>query len=197
MSRLWPIGVAAVLGLSVVPSCAAQQNEAALQTELPTPESSESSEPHAATEADVVEEIDVSVALGSDGMLAVIHAPKTASVRAMKDELEVVSGPDYHLLVGRGAVEPLGEKARIVRRFGANFRRFLLDEGSLVVYETGTPQEQRYHFFMTASADGALEYHCRTPSDGMPTQNAVEHMIDVCKGVRLQEGEPTTDDLAQ
>jgi hypothetical protein len=171
--------IAVVILLST--ACAA--NEPAMRPELETPE--ETSETSVAPAgSDASDEPTVEVDLSDQGMAALVQAPRTAAVRAAASEIEIVSGPEYHLLIGRGKVDPLGEKARIVRKFDAKFRRFLVDEGDLIIYETGSDAEQRYHFFMTAKARGH-EYHCRTPDTGLSARDAVDHLVDVCRDVHF------------
>ena len=55
------------------------------------------------------EATEVEIDLGPHGMAAFVRAPEHAAVRAAADEVEVVGGPHFHLLVGRGAVDVLGE----------------------------------------------------------------------------------------
>jgi hypothetical protein len=180
-----PIVTFAVLGAAVAMGCAASANQPALEPELETPAPADEP-PRTGSEATRVD-----IDLAPTGMAAWIRAPSTAKVRAAASEVEIVGGPEFHLLVGRGAIDPLGEKARIVRAFGDEFRRYLTDDGDLVVYETGTPQEQRYHFFMTARVRD-LGYHCRTPPDGLPTRSSVDDVIDACRSVRFTEDAEVT-----
>jgi hypothetical protein len=169
----------------VAGACASRDNMPALQSELATPSESPSTtdDPGGAVPID---DTHVDVDLSEEGMAATIRAPESAAVRATNDEVEIVGGPDYHLLVGRGAVDPLGEKARIVRKFDGEFRRFLRDDGNLVIYETGTDREQHFHFFMTAKVGGE-EFHCRTPADGLETREVVDRMVEVCRSVRFRK----------
>lgn len=181
MSFAAPIACIAVLGVAMAMGYAASTHEPALKADLDTPEPSEVPEPAATAEP-----LDVEIDLAPSGMAAWIRAPSTAKVRATASEVEIVGGPSFHLLVGRGAIDPLGEKARIVRAFGDEFRRYLVDEGDLLVYETGTDQEQRWHFFMTARVRD-IGYHCRTPADGLPTRAAIDDVIAACRSVRFAD----------
>ena len=186
MSKPPPAFIAAAACLwAVTVGCAATENAPALRAQLDSPPAVEhATEERSDSPAPLDDAVEVEVDLSPHGMAATISAPRHAAVRASRSAVEVVAGADYHLLVGRGAVDPLGEKARIVRTFGGEFRRFLGDDGSLIVYETGTDQQQRYHFFMTARAQDE-PYHCRTPQDGLARRAAVDHMIQVCRSVTM------------
>ncbi len=140
--------------------------------------------PTDAAAASNADDVEVEIDLAPHGMAAFVRAPEAAAVRATAGEVEITAGPDYHLLVGRGDVDILGEQARIVRAFGDEFRRFLRDDGATLVYETGGDAEQRYHLFMSARA-GDEAYHCRTPPDGLPSRDAVDHLVKVCADVRF------------
>lgn len=184
MPRTAPIVTFAV-GIAVAMGCAASANQPALEPELEAPAPADDPPP---VEPEATR---VDIDLAPTGMAAWISAPSTAKVRAAASEVEIVGGPEFHLLVGRGAIDALGEKARIVRAFGDEFRRYLTDDGDLVVYETGTPKEQRYHFFMTARVRD-LGYHCRTPPEGLPTRRSVDDVIDACRSVRFSEDAEVT-----
>lgn len=178
--------VIAATSVIVAVGCTAGANAPALQPQLDTP-APIASTPDSGSNAEADAEVEVQVDLSANGMAARVRAPKSAAVRAASSEIEIVGGPNYHLLLGRGVVDPLGEKARIVRAYGDEFRRYLRDDGDLLVYETGTDREQRFHFFMLGQT-GELAYHCRTPPEGIGALASVHHMVEVCRGV-----EATTD----
>lgn len=166
-----------------------QSHDPALVAELERPESPPETGADSGTEdrdePTEDEPTEVEIDLSEHGMAAFVRAPEHAAVRATADEVEVVGGPSYHLLVGRGSVDVLGEQARIVRAFGSEFRRFLRDDGSVLLYETGPDDERHYHLFMTAKTHGQ-DYHCRTPPEGLPDERAVEHLAEVCAAVRFE-----------
>lgn len=139
-----------------------------------------------ASEAPASEAPQVEVDLAPTGLAATISAPEQASVQVHERHLEISDGAGYRLLVGLGAVDPLEEKARIVRDYGVSFKQFVADEGDTVIYETALAGENRFHFFATHRAK-EVAWHCRTPEDGIASVHDVRAMIEVCGDVRLRE----------
>ena len=143
--------------------------------------------PAAAAPADTIEAEDIHIDLAPHGMAASIAAPDGAQARATENGVELEGGNDFHLIVRRGSLDPLAEKADIVHRYGVGFRRFVRDRGTEVVYETSFAGENRFHFFLTSGVDAPIDYHCRTPDDGVASIDAIETMIEACKEVRFRE----------
>lgn len=128
---------------------------------------------------------DVRIDLGPGGMAATIAAPREAEAHATPDGVELRGGPHFHLFVRRGSIDPLEEKAEIVREHDDEFRRFLRDHGHEVVYETSTLQGARFHFFF-GSTRAEIPYHCRTPDEGVSSLLAVEQMLEACRHVHFR-----------
>jgi hypothetical protein len=124
---------------------------------------------------------DVDVDLTPQGMAARIRAPEHAEAKASPEGVELRSGDDYHLIVGRGVLDVLGEKGEIVKAYGPGFVQFLEDDGKTIVFET---RGERFHFFASYERKGA-GYHCRTGPDGAPTLELVRAMIDACREVKI------------
>ena len=139
-----------------------------------------------ATPADAIEAEDISIDLAPQGMAASIVAPHDAKARASNDGVELEGGGGFHLIVQRGPLDPLKEKADIVHRYGVGFRRFISDRGNEVVYETSFAGENRFHFFLTSKADAPIAYHCRTPNDGIESFEAIETMLEACRDIRFR-----------
>jgi hypothetical protein len=127
---------------------------------------------------------DVDVDLTPQGMAARIRAPEHAEVKATPGGVEVRSGDDYHLFIGRGVLDVLGEKGEIVEAYGADFEQFLEDDGKTVVWQTKGLGDGRFHFFASYQRKGA-GYHCRTGPDGAPKLELVRAMIDACRDVKV------------
>jgi hypothetical protein len=144
------------------------------------------SEPVATTPPNLIEASDISIDLSPHGMAASITAPNDAKARATDDGVELQGGEGFHLIVHRGALDPLKEKADIVKRFGVGFRRFVSDRGNEVVYETSFAGENRFHFFLTSKADVPIAYHCRTPNDGIAVFDEIETMIAACRDIQFR-----------
>ena len=141
----------------------------------------------ATIDPEVAPEPEVRIDLAPQGMSAWIAAPEGAEASVGPRGVELRGGGgDFHLLLRRGSLDPLAEKTHIVKEYGSEFRRFVRDLGHEVVYETMVMGEVRHHFFFTAE-DARIEYHCRTPEEGVPTLEAVEHMIEACQEVRFKE----------
>jgi hypothetical protein len=119
-------------------------------------------------------------------MAASIVAPHDAKAHVTSNGVELEGGDGFHLIVRRGSLDPLAEKARIVHRYGAGFRRFVRDKGTEVVYETSFAGENRFHFFLTTKAEAPIGYHCRTPDDGIASFDAIETMVEACRNVRFR-----------
>lgn len=97
--------------------------------------------------------------------------------------MELQGGDGFHLVVGRGSLDPLAQKEWIVREYGDGFRRFVRDEGTEVVYEVATIKDPVFHFFLS-NDDAPIPYHCRTAKEGVATLDLVERMIEACRKVR-------------
>ncbi len=136
---------------------------------------------------DTIEPEDIRVDLSPHGMAASISAPHDAKAHVTNDGVELEGGEGFHLIVRRGALDPLAEKKDIVQRFGVGFRRFVRDEGTEVVYETSFAGENRFHFFLTTEASAPIAYHCRTPDDGIASIDAIETMVAACRDVQFRE----------
>jgi hypothetical protein len=129
---------------------------------------------------------DIRIDLAPHGMAASIVAPHDAGVHVTSNGVELQGGDGFHLIVRRGSLDPLAEKASIVHEYGVGFRRFVRDDGTEVVYETSFAGENRFHFFLTSDADAPIAYHCRTPDDGIASFDAIETMIAACREVRFR-----------
>lgn len=175
--RPWLLGLVGSLA-----SAACTQHAAEGQAAAPGP----STQAPAAAPADTIEAEDISIDLAPHGMAASITAPHDATARATNDGVELEGGGDFHLIVRRGALDPLKEKADIVHQYGVGFRRFISDRGTEVVYETSFAGENRFHFFLTSGVDAPIDYHCRTPRDGVAAYEAIETMIEACRDVRFR-----------
>jgi len=138
------------------------------------------------TPPDTIEAEDIRIDLAPHGMAASIAAPDGAQVHATNDGVELKGGDDFDLLVSRGSLDPLAEKARIVHKYGVGFRRFIRDRGTEVVYETSFAGENRFHFFLTSDVDAPIAHHCRTPEAGVASFEAIETMIEACRDVRFR-----------
>lgn len=136
--------------------------------------------------AETIEAEDIRVDLSPHGMAASISAPHDARAHVTNDGVELEGGEGFHLLVRRGSLDPLAEKADIVKRYGVGFRRFVRDQGTEVVYETSFAGEHRFHFFLTTDAEAPIAYHCRTPDDGIVSFDAIETMVEACHDVRFR-----------
>lgn len=143
--------------------------------------------------AETIEAEDISLDLSPHGMAASISAPDNAKAHVTTDGVELEGGDDFHLIVGRGPLDPLVEKADVVKRYGVGFRRFVRDSGKEVVYETSVAGENRFHFFLTSDEKAPIPYHCRTPKDGNASMHAIETMVEACRDIRFREDiEPET-----
>jgi hypothetical protein len=172
LARPWLLALVGSLALA---GCThAAEGQAAASKPPPTP-------PPNPIEAD-----DISIDLSPLGMAASITAPRDAKARASDDGVELQGGDGFHLIVHRGALDPLEEKADIVKRFGVSFRRFVSDRGNEVIYETSFAGENRFHFFFTSKADAPIAYHCRTPNDGIAVFDEVETMIEACRDINFR-----------
>lgn len=158
------------------------------------PPGSSTAAPAASPTQDRTEAEDVRIDLGPAGMAATIVAPRDAHAHATPDGVELRGGDGFHLLVERGPLDPLVEKARIVREYQDGFRRFVADRGREVVYEVSSAGEIQFHFFLTHN-DAPIAYHCRTPDRGVPSLDLIERMIGACRQVRHRaEIEPTSSE---
>lgn len=174
LARPWLLAVVGSLALA---GCShAAEGQAAASKPAPTP----------TAPPDPIEADDISIDLSPHGMAASITAPHDAKARAADDGVELQGGEGFHLIVHRGALDPLEEKAEIVKRYGVGFRRFISDRGNEVVYETSFAGENRFHFFLTSKADAPIAYHCRTPSDGIAVFEEIETMITACRDIRFR-----------
>lgn len=142
--------------------------------------------PSPAAAPDPIEADDIRIDLAPHGMAASIVAPHDARARAANDGVELEGGEGFHMIVRRGSLDPLAEKADIVHRYGVGFRRFVSDTGNEVVYETSFAGENRFHFFLTSEADAPIPHHCRTPDDGIPSFDAIAVMIEACREIRFR-----------
>jgi hypothetical protein len=174
--RSWLLGLAGSLA-----AVACTQHAAEGQAAAPGP----SSATPADTPPDEIEAEDIRIDLAPHGMAASIAAPHGAQARATNDGVELKGDDDFHLIVRRGSLDPLAEKASIVHAYGVGFRRFIRDRGTEVVYETSFAGENRFHFFLTSDVDAPIDYHCRTPQDGVASHYAIETMIAACREVRF------------
>jgi hypothetical protein len=131
-------------------------------------------------------------------MAASIAAPHDAQARVTTDGVELQGGEGFHLIMRRGSLDPLAEKASIVQRYGVGFRRFVRDRGTEVVYETSFAGNERFHFFLTSESEAPIGYHCRTPDDGIDSLAAIETMVEACRDVRFRADiEPEASVAAQ
>jgi hypothetical protein len=144
------------------------------------------SKPTPTTPPNPIEADDITIDLSPHGMAASITAPHDAKVSAADDGVVLEGGEGFHLIVHRGALDPLEEKADIVKRYGVGFRRFISDRGDEVVYETSFAGENRFHFFLTSKPDVPIAYHCRTPNDGIAVFDEIETMIAACRDIQFR-----------
>src|SRR5262245_36910652 len=107
--------------------------------------------PNPAPPPDPIEADDIRIDLAPHGIAASSEAPDDAKVHAADQGVALEGGDgSFHLIVSRGSLDPLEEKASIVHRYGVGFRRFISDRGNEVVYETSFAGENRFHFFLTS-----------------------------------------------
>lgn len=175
----------------VVAASACARNRTIGSPEEPTPERKEAA---AEKEAEITkrnvaragekEVHDVDVDLTKHGIAARIRAPEHAKVSAVQDGVQIQSGDDYDLRIGRGVLDVLGEKGEIVKTYGSAFDQFLEDDGKTIVWETKAIGGKRFHFFASYRRQQA-GYHCRTGPDGAPTIELVRAMIDACRDVNV------------
>jgi hypothetical protein len=173
LARPWLLALVGSLALA---GCTHAAEGQAATAPTPTP----------TTPPNTIEANDITIDLSPHGMAASITAPHDAKVSAADDGVVLEGGDGFHLIVHRGALDPLEEKADIVKRYGVGFRRFVSDRGNEVIYETSFAGENRFHFFFTSKADVPIAYHCRTPNDGIPVFEEVETMIKACRDITFR-----------
>ena len=174
-NRPWLLGLVGIGGLASAGCSHAAEGQAASPTEAAPP-----------APARAIEAEDIQVDLGPHGMAGSISAPHDARAHVTNDGVELEGGDGFHLIVRRGSLDPLAEKADIVKRYGVGFRRFVRDLGTEVVYETSFAGGNRFHFFLTTEAEAPIAYHCRTPDDGIASIDAIETMVEACRDVRFR-----------
>ncbi len=128
----------------------------------------------------------VDIDLSPTGIAATIRGPEGAKASAREDFVVVDAEPDFHMEVHKGPLDPLAEKAEVVKRWGPSFRRFVQDDGKTVIYETEVAGDNRFHFFSAGEVDGML-YHCRSDKRGAESIEAVQLMIVGCHALDVTD----------
>jgi hypothetical protein len=128
----------------------------------------------------------VAIDLSPSGIAATIRGPDGAKASAGDGFVKVDAEPDFHMEVHRGPLDPLEEKADLVRRWGPAFQRFVQDDGDTVIYETDVAGDNRYHFF-SAGKVADLLYHCRSDKRGAESIEAVQLMIVGCHAISAHD----------
>ena len=128
----------------------------------------------------------VDLDLSPSGIAAMIRGPEGAKASASEGHVKVDADPDFHMEVWKGGLDPLAEKADLVRRWGPAFRRFVQDDGNTVIYETEVAGDNRFHFFSSGEVGGLL-YHCKSDKSGVESIYAVQLMIVGCHGITAHD----------
>jgi hypothetical protein len=141
-----------------------------------TPKADEPEQKHPTVELD----------LSPSGIAATIRGPEGAKASAADGHVTVDADPDFHMEIYKGGLDPLAEKADIVRRWGPSFRRYVQDDGNTVIYETEVAGDNRFHFFSSGEV-GGLFFHCKSTKNGVETITAVQLMILGCLAIEAHE----------
>jgi hypothetical protein len=128
----------------------------------------------------------VDLDLSPSGIAATIRGPEGAKAKAFDGHVVVDAEPDFHMEVYQGGLDPLAEKADVVRRWGRSFRRFVQDDGNTVIYETEVAGDNRFHFFSSGKVEG-LHYHCKSAKAGAESIGAVQLMIVGCHAITAHD----------
>ena len=128
----------------------------------------------------------VDLDLSPSGIAATIRGPEGAKAAASDGHVVVDAEPDFHMEVYKGGLDPLAEKADVVRRWGPAFRRFVQDDGKTVIYETEVAGDNRFHFFSSGKVEELL-YHCKSAKAGAESIESVQRMIVGCHAITAHE----------
>lgn len=128
----------------------------------------------------------VEIDLSPSGIAATIRGPDGAKASAGDGFVKVDAEPDFHMEVHKGPLDPLEEKADVVRRWGPAFKRFVQDDGQTVIYETEVAGDNRYHFFSGGKVADLL-YSCRSDKPGADSIEAVQLMIVGCHAISAHD----------
>ena len=176
MSRVHAVVLLSLMAAACHRQATASSNDADSPTTSQPPEAAKKHDEHPTVEID----------LSPSGIAATIRGPDGAKASAGDGFVKVDAEPDFHMEIHRGPLDPLEEKADVVRRWGPAFRRFVQDDGKTVIYETEVAGDNRFHFFSGGEVADLL-YHCRSDKQGADSIEAVQLMIVGCHAISAHD----------